>query len=246
MVPAPPTYPPDAQAAEAGPHAGTDARAEARTDTDAGQHDQGGHVLPPPPPYKKRKRLLHTGSATRQVMSTSELRYLIGDLEHATRERPNGDLRRATDQQLQRASDPDLLSILSSQLPYATENMVLKALTDLPRSEDETLRLAQCLHDRGFLLHAAPRPPDPALSEEHSRRRVKVACWLLSWLLEPLAARDPDTAGRIVRDLAAAEEGSAERDLLDDLLVYRPPDHLPELPGTVWQQAVRALRDRAG
>ncbi|MEU1311379.1 hypothetical protein ABZ419_21155 [Streptomyces cinnamoneus] len=217
--------------------------------TDIGWHDQG-QVLPsfldrpPSPQHRKRGKW---GRPHRQNLSAGAVHNLIDRLKYVVRDDVAiGEYRQQVQEDLLRASDVDLLNILTAHLPYEAQNIVLETLRDIHRSEEEAARLAVGLHRRNFLLHSpAPAPAGRERREAHLRREAKVASWLMGWLLEPYAARHADEAGALLRGLAAAPEGTMECAVLNELFVDCPPDRLPELPREVWQAVIRGLHDRA-
>ncbi|MEU1375042.1 hypothetical protein ABZ442_15430 [Streptomyces triculaminicus] len=206
------------------------------------------HVLPflgEPPLFQQKKKSKRPPRSSRQGVQSRSVQELISRLRYMCRsDVASGQLQHDVHEQLVRASDTELLNILTAVLPYAAQNFVLQVLTEIPRSEEEAARLAGGLCHRDFLLHSV-RPRDTGLWELHQEREVKVALWLLKWLLEPYAARYTDEAGQFLRRLAAAPEGSAECAVLDELLIDCRPAQLPELPGAVWREVVRGLRERA-
>ncbi|MEV5238348.1 hypothetical protein AB0K89_04355 [Streptomyces cinnamoneus] len=209
----------------------------------------GDHVLPgflrTPPVFRPKKKPKWSRGSSWQGTQSASLPELISRLRYTCRsDVASGQWEHDVHEQLVRASDTELLNVLTAVLPYAAQNVVLQALAEIPRSEEEAARLAVGLCHRDFLLHSF-RPRNANLSESHREREVKVALWLLNWLLVPFAARCPHEAGRFLHGLAVAPEGSAECAVLDGLLIDCEPAQLPELPGRVWLEVARGLRERA-
>ncbi|MFE5855853.1 hypothetical protein ACFQ61_21930 [Streptomyces sp. NPDC056500] len=182
----------------------------------------------------------------RQVLTAPQRRQLHQDLSYATAgDHEGGDLKVKVLQDLERCSDEDLLAVIAEHglLSYQAQNMVLRKLAEMSRTEDESETLCGLLLDRRFLLEAPP-PDDESLWTLHGQRVIKVACWLFRSLQKPLAGDAvAERVGRFLRQLAASRDW-LPTEFLDTLLLYCPSDEVPILHNLVWRELALGLNER--
>ncbi|MEU0986198.1 hypothetical protein [Streptomyces sp. NPDC005953] len=183
----------------------------------------------------------------RQVLTPPQRRQLHQDLSYATAgDHAGGDLKVKVLQDLERCSDEDLLAVIAEErlLSYQAQNMVLRKLAEMSRTEEESETLCGLLLDRRFLLEVPPPPDDEALMPLHGQRVIDVACWLFR-SLQKLLAGDAvaERVGRFLRQLAASRDG-LPTEFLETLLLYCPSDEVPVLHNLVWRELALGLKER--
>ncbi|MFI5821701.1 hypothetical protein ACIA8I_21765 [Streptomyces rishiriensis] len=136
----------------------------------------------------------------------------------------------------------DVVHILGRTLTCQAQNMVLGTLGEREYTEEELGELCRGLLGERLLLRSWPSDPDPVLAFHLQARALRVARWLLYWLVAPKAERHLPAVEGFLAELAASEE-FVDCQLLEDILVRWPTD-VTDLPPSALRVAVRGLYER--
>ncbi|MFF8480765.1 hypothetical protein [Streptomyces antibioticus] len=186
----------------------------------------------------------HRGRRPR--METSQIRALAEDLTRATNpaERAS-DLRHKAEERLAQTHHDDLLSLLREPLPYAAQNVVLEHLPPAVQTEESARDLLASLLTINFRITPPPSPPNPYLTELHTRRTARMIRWFFGWLVEPRTTKPQGP--RLTKYLSsiACSDDPADHWILQELLIDTEEDRIPALPKETWLAITRALYEKA-
>ncbi|MFK4226448.1 MAP7 domain-containing protein [Streptomyces sp. NPDC019890] len=196
------------------------------------------------PPAKLKVHKLPRKLPSRRALSAEDSATLTQELTRLAKREPSSDyMENDVKKKLKTITDEELVGRLRSRTSHYERNLILGALRDIQRSNEEIEALCRVALSSAFLLRDE-RWIGEVYRQTDDEWHFWAACWLFRWLFRPLLEKHAQDTGRVLQELVTGSDPVGWR-VVHELIFCADDEEFAALPRTVLEPVIKELWQRS-